>query len=94
MDELIEKYRDRIKEIARQHGATSVGLFGSFASGKVNANSDIDLLVEMAHDRSLLDLIAIKHGVEDLTHRQVDVVTHRALSPHIAEEVIRSAQPL
>ncbi len=80
--------------IAKSHGAKSVQLFGSFASGKASAQSDIDLLVEMESSRSLLDIIAIKNGIEDLTERKVDVVTKKALSPYIAEEIISSAQTL
>jgi len=94
MDDLIEKYRRQIVQIASNHGAKSVLLFGSFALGKATARSDIDLLVEMESSRSLLDIIAIKNGVEEITGRKVDVVTRKALSPYIADQILRSAQQL
>ena len=57
-------------------------------------NSDIDLLVEIDPGRSLLDIIDAKYEIENLTHRQVDIVTEAALSPYIRQEVLRSAVKL
>ena len=94
MDSFIEKYRRQMVKIAHDHGARSIQLFGSFAIGKATARSDIDLLVEMENNRSLLDIIAIKNGIEDLTNRNVGVVTKKALSPYIADQILESAQML
>ena len=44
-------------------------------------NSDIDLLVEIDPGRSLLDIIDAKYQIENLTHRQVDIVTEAAPIP-------------
>ena len=94
MDDFIEKFRRQMVQIARDHGAKSVQLFGSFAIGNATDQSDIDLLVEMESNRSLLDIIAIKNDIEEITDRKVDVVTRKALSPYIADQIIRSAQKL
>lgn len=94
MDDFIEKFRRQMIQIARDHGAKSVQLFGSFAIGNATDKSDIDLLVEMESNRSLLDIIAIKNGIEEITDRKVDVVTRKALSPYIADQIIRSAKKL
>lgn len=94
MDDFIEKFRRQMIQIARDHGAKSVQLFGSFAIGNATDQSDIDLLVEMESSRSLLDIIAIKNGIEEITDRKVDVVTRKALSPYIADQIIRSAKKL
>lgn len=94
MDDFIEKFRRQMIQIARDHGAKSVQLFGSFAIGNATDKSDIDLLVEMESSRSLLDIIAIKNGIEEITDRKVDVVTRKALSPYIADQIIRSAKKL
>jgi predicted nucleotidyltransferase len=69
-------------------------IFGSFARGEERPDSDIDLLVEMERDRSLLDIIAIKHDLEDLIHRKVDVVTANAISPYLRENILKSALSL
>jgi len=58
-----------------------VRVFGSLARGEGTENSDLDLLVTLEERRSLLDLVGLKQDIEDLLHRQVDVVTEPALSP-------------
>lgn len=86
--------RPRILEAARRHGASKVRIFGSGSGGELGADSDLDLLVEMETGRSLLDLIALSQELEDLLHRPVDVVTEKALSPHLRDRILRQAAPL
>ena len=83
--------RNRIREIAAQHGATQVRVFGSVARGADNDRSDLDLLVELSPDAGLLELIAIKQDLEDLLDCRVDVVTPASLSPYLREDVLRQA---
>lgn len=87
----LSQYREPILDIARAHGMTHVRVFGSMARNAETHNSDIDLLVEIDPRRSLLDIIDAKYEIENLTHRQVDIVTEAALSPYIRQEVLRSA---
>lgn len=86
--------RERILEIAAAHGARNVRVFGSSARGTASPASDLDVLIELAPGRSLLDLIAIKQDMEDLLGKPVDVVTVASLSPFIREQVLREAIPL
>lgn len=83
-----------IRRLAAVHGVVRVRMFGSRARGEATAASDLDLLVDLAPDRDLLDLIAFKLDVEDLLGRRVDVLTEAALSPYLREEVLAEARPL
>lgn len=56
--------------------------------------SDLDLIVTLGADRTLLDLIAIKQDLEDLLDCKVDVVTETALSPYIRDDVLNEAVTL
>jgi predicted nucleotidyltransferase len=87
---LAEK-REEILKVAASHGARTLKVFGSFARGEERPDSDIDFLVEMAPDRSLLDIIAIKYALEDITNRKVDVVTEKALSPYLRNKILQDA---
>ena len=53
--------------------------------------SDVDFLIELDPDRSLLDIVAIKQNLEDLLKMKVDVITESAVSPYIIEEVLSQA---
>lgn len=83
-----------IRRLATAHGVVRVRVFGSHARGEAAATSDLDLLVDLAPDRDLLDLIAFKLDIEDLLGRRVDVLTEAALSPYLREEVLAEARPL
>ncbi len=83
--------REEILHIARSHGARNVRVFGSVARGEDDAQSDIDLLVELAPGRSLFDLGGIQFELETLLGRNVDVVTEHGLKPRIRERVLRES---
>jgi predicted nucleotidyltransferase len=92
--QLVGERREDILRVAAVHGASSVRLFESVAREQSRADSDIDLLVALERDRSLLDLIAIKQELEDLRGRPVDVVTEASLSPYFRENVLDQAVAL
>jgi uncharacterized protein len=94
MSPILEKYREEILDLAARHGARNVRVFGSLARGEGREGSDLDLLVTLGEGRSLLDLVGLKQDLEDLVHRSVDVVTERALSPHLRASVLSEAVPL
>lgn len=91
---LLEKYRENIEESACNHGIRSVRVFGSFARGEENEESDIDLLVELEPNRSLFDIISLKYELEDFIGRKVDVVTLGGISPYLVDRITKEAVPL
>jgi predicted nucleotidyltransferase len=92
--EVLKDRREEILRIAASHGARNVQVFGSLARGEAGPGSDLDILVKLDPDRSLLDLIAIKQDLEDLLGCKVDVVTEAAISPYIRERVLQEAVSL
>ena len=94
IDTLVKDKHTEIARIAKVNGATRVRIFGSFARGTAGPGSDLDLLIDLAPGRHLLDLVAIKQDLEDLLDRPVHVVTEAAISPYIRATVLRDATPL
>ena len=86
--------RNEIIEIASNHGARNLRIFGSVARGQEKQSSDLDVLIALEPGRSLLDVVAIKQDLEDLLGCSVDVVTEDAVSPHIREQVLKDAVSL
>lgn len=94
MHPVIRDHREEVLRLADEHGALSVRLFGSAARGEDDADSDLDLLVDMEDGRSLVDHVALKQDLEDLLGREIDVVTERSLHPRVRERVLREAVSL
>ena len=78
----------------RERGLRALALFGSAARGTSRPESDIDVLIDVAPDVkfSLIDLVSVKHFLEDRLGREVDVVTREGLDPAIRDRVIREAR--
>ena len=94
VQQLLRERRTDILQLATQHGARRVRIFGSIIRGTATENSDIDLLVAFEPNRSLLDLIGFKQDLQELLGRPVDVVSEGGLSPYLKDRILHEAQPL
>ena len=83
-----------VRRLAAAHGVSHLRIFGSRATGTGTPSSDLDLLVDVAGDRDLLDLIEFKLDLEDLLGCDVDVVTEAGLSPYLRDRILRECRPL
>ena len=90
----IDRDREEILRIAAQYGARNVRVFGSVARGEDRADSDVDLLVEMGDDRSLLDLVGLEQDLEGLLKRPVDVLTDGSIHPALRSLISAEARAL
>jgi predicted nucleotidyltransferase len=93
-NQLLQSKRQEIMQIAARHGATNVRVFGSVARGEARPDSDIDFLVNLEANRSLLDLARLLRELQTLLNRPVDVVTEAGLRPRLRPQVLREARPL
>lgn len=95
IEQLLQKQRAQILQLAARHGAKRVRVFGSIIRGTATESSDIDFLVAFEPDRSLLDLIGFKQDLQELLGgKDVDVVSEGGISPYLREKILKEAQPL
>ena len=91
---LLAGKRAEILKIADRHGAYNVRIFGSVARGEAVPGSDVDILVDMQHGRSLLDLVGLWQELEELLGCKVDVITSGGISPYLRDRILAEAVPL
>ena len=84
-----EGIRERILPVLRRHGVKRAGVFGSVARGEATPESDVDILIELNKQASLLDVIGIKHELEDVLGRRVDLGEYAAIKPLLRERILR-----
>lgn len=89
--DVLQEKRDKILEIAYEHGVQNVRIFGSAARLDDEPASDLDLLVDFEEGRNLFDLIRFKQEVEELLRTKVDVVTEKSIHWSIKEKVLEEA---
>ena len=86
---------ERRQEIVARFGVKRVALFGSAARDELDANGDVDVLVEFEGPATFSAYMDLKFYLEDLLGRPVDLVTDKALRkelrPYVEKEMIRIA---
>lgn len=92
--EFVYANREKVIEIAKRHKASNVRLFGSSLRGDNVLSSDIDFLVSLDSDASLIDLENLKAELEALFHRSVDVVDDKSLKLDLRARILSEAQVL
>ncbi|BAY29112.1 hypothetical protein NIES2107_09530 [Nostoc carneum NIES-2107] len=91
IDEILKAYSEEILQIAAKYGAYNVRVFGSVARGEAKPDSDVDFLVELEPQRTLLDQIALQQSLEALLGRKVDITEPENLHELIRDKVLREA---
>ncbi|MGH7904768.1 MAG: excisionase family DNA-binding protein [Candidatus Dormibacteraceae bacterium] len=81
----------RLTELAARRGARHVRLFGSVARDAADEASDVDVLVDLDSDRSLLDLTQLELDLEALLERRVEVGTAASVRPGVRGRVLAEA---
>ena len=71
----INEIKEIIIPIAQEHGVKSISLFGSYARGEANEDSDLDFYIDKGKIRNLLDYIKFINDLEENLGCHVDVIT-------------------
>lgn len=90
----LRERRGEILLLAARYGVSNVRVFGSVARGEADQESDIDFLVDLAPDRTLLDLGGLLMDLNGLLGVSVDVMTEEILRDSVRRQALREAVPL
>lgn len=73
-----------ISEYLQDKPVVRAYVFGSYARGEVNAQSELDLLVELDYSQPIgLQFVGMKFDLEDRLVKTIDLVSTNGLSPRI-----------
>lgn len=84
----ILEIKQKAVPILKEAGATKSALFGSVIRSENRDDSDIDLLVELPKNKSLLDFIGIKIELEEALNKKVDLVEYSAIKPNLKSFIL------
>ena len=90
----IKQIKERIKPIIERHGIKTVYLFGSYARGEANSNSDVDIYCDRGDVDTLFKAVAFNDELEKALGKKVDVVTigsrmHDFFRQQLEEDMIK-----
>jgi len=75
--------------LKKKYKVKKIGIFGSYIKGKQNKLSDIDILVDFIETPTLFEFIELQQYLTKLLRCKVDLVTRKALKPHIGKIILR-----
>ena len=85
----IAEIKNKITAAARKYGIQKAYLFGSYARGEAECESDIDICIEKGQLRTLLELSGFCQDLEETLGNKVDVVTTAGLTSDFREQIER-----
>ncbi len=88
LSEIREILKDNKDALNEQFGVSQIGLFGSYARGEQNPESDLDILVDFDEPVGLFKFMDLNDQLEKLTGMKVDLVTRGALKPYIGKRIL------
>lgn len=88
-DKELKQLKIKVAPILKKYGVVRAGIFGSYARGEANKNSDIDFLVTIKNpEMGLLEFVAMQQELGKKINRKVDVVEQEALKLNLKKYVM------
>jgi predicted nucleotidyltransferase len=76
-------------ELKQRFKVKNLGVFGSYVRGEQKRQSDVDVLVEFEEPIGLFEFMELEMFLTDLLGVKVDLVSKKALKPHIGEHILK-----
>ena len=84
--QILEVLKANKAALERRYPIAELGLFGSYARGDANEQSDIDILVDFKGSIGI-GFIALAHELEDMLQQKVDLVSRKGIKPSYLSSV-------
>ena len=79
------------KELRQKYNVGEIAIFGSHARGKPKEKSDVDILVEFEEPIGLFDFLDLEERLGQMLGAKIDLVSKKALKPHIGKYILNEA---
>lgn len=83
-----------IFDIVSGYNPRMIGIFGSYARGENDHNSDLDILIDFDQTPDLLEIIGMEQELSEELGIKVDLITVRSLNPQLKIYVEKDLVPL
>jgi len=94
IDEIRGVIRAHQDELHRRYKARVVGIFGSYARGEQQAESDLDVLAAFDSGASLLDLGGAQVMLSELLGVKVDLIPREDIRPELKQTIESETVPV
>ncbi len=83
----ITKIKELTSPIFKEYGVEKAYVFGSYARGDYNENSDIDIIIVAKNIKSLLIIGAILEALKQALNKEVDLIEEECFEESSIDEI-------
>lgn len=94
MASLIKAKIEEIKNYCKENGIKYLGIFGSYARGDFKEGSDVDILVRVEENKTLLDIVRMERELSKILGKKVDLLTEDSISKYIRDSVKKEVRTI
>lgn len=86
-EEAITQIKKLTEPIFKQYGVDKAYIFGSYARGDYDENSDIDIIIVAKNIKSLLVIGAILEALKQVLNKEVDLIEEECFEDNDIDEL-------
>ncbi|MBR1796255.1 nucleotidyltransferase domain-containing protein [Candidatus Saccharibacteria bacterium] len=83
----IDEIKTAVTKVGKKYGIKNAYLFGSYARGEANEDSDVDIIIDRGKMRGLIQLSGFRIDLSDELNSDVDVVTTLGVEPRFYDSI-------
>ncbi|AFG34300.1 putative nucleotidyltransferase [Fervidobacterium pennivorans DSM 9078] len=92
-EDILKILTEQKQYLVQNFGVEEIALFGSYARGEENEESDIDILVQFKEGYKTFDnYMDLKFYLEELFGKTVDLVIKSAIKPRLKPYILEEAK--
>ena len=89
LSEFQVKLSQHKNELRKKYNVKYIGIFGSFVREEQKKTSDVDILLEFRRPIGFFKFLELEEYLSKHLGVKVDLVSKKALKPHIGEHVLK-----
>lgn len=83
----IDEIKERVIPIVREYGVDSFSLFGSYAKGQADEESDLDFIMDDGKIKGLIQYFSLINELEEEFHCHVDLISKKGTNKEFLESI-------
>jgi hypothetical protein len=89
IDKNISKIKPKITNIIKKRGIKKAGIFGSYARGEQNKNSDIDILIEPSKEMGFFEIVNLEEELKKSLKKKIDLLTYASIHKLLRDKILK-----